>query len=80
MTVGLLFPVLSLHTKPSPHILYIEALLLLFRNHPLGLYRVTRIIMGFHYAANGAKVGPIHRNIYRQVSNYIKIILDNLVQ
>ncbi|KAJ9490675.1 hypothetical protein VN97_g2604 [Penicillium thymicola] len=36
--------------------------------------------MGFHYAANGAKVCPIHRNIYRQVSIYIQIILGNLVQ
>lgn len=25
--------------------------------------------MGLHYVANGAKVGPIDRNMYRQVSN-----------
>ena len=29
--------------------------------------------MGFHYAANGAKVGHIYRNMYRQVSNRIQI-------
>lgn len=34
MVVGLLFPALSLHTKLSPHLLYIEAFLFLFRNHP----------------------------------------------
>jgi hypothetical protein len=29
--------------------------------------------MGFHYAANGAKVGHIYRNMYRQVSNRMQI-------
>lgn len=28
--------------------------------------------MGFHYAANGAKVRPIYRDMYRQVSNQIQ--------
>lgn len=37
MAVVLLFPVLSLYTKLSPHLLYNEALLFLFRNHPRGL-------------------------------------------
>jgi hypothetical protein len=79
MAVCLLFPVLYLHTKPSPHLLYIGALLFLFRTSR-GLYGVTRIITGFHYAANGAKVGHIYRNMYRQVSNRMQIKLKQTLE
>jgi hypothetical protein len=56
IAVCLLFPVLSLHIKPSPHLLYIEALLL-FRNIPRSLWS-DQDNYGFSLRSEWRKGGP----------------------